>query len=168
MILFAGHHQVYAQNQKASGYMGLWSRSELSPEYGYKYSGGLGTFSSQHRPMAIYSENADITYFVYSGTSSPEESHLQIMISYYDHKSGRVPKPVVVYDKMGVNDARDNASLSIDSRENILVFISGRGRTRPGLIFKSRLPWSIYSFDMILEDEILFPQIGRASCRERV
>lgn len=158
MILFAGHNQVHAQNQKAPGYMGLWSRSELSPDYGYKYSGGLGTFSSQHRPMAIYSKIADKTYFVYSGTSDPDESHLQIMISYYDHKLGRVPKPVIVYDKMGVNDARDNASLSIDSKGNILVFISGRGRTRPGLIFKSRLPWLIDSFDMIFEGEILFPQ----------
>ncbi len=138
--------------------MGLWSRSEKSPEYGYQFSGGLGTFSSQHRPMAIYSAKMDRTYFLFSGTRAPDESHLQIIISYFDHKSKKVPRPVIVYDKMGVTDAEDNAALSIDSEGNIWVFVSGRGRTRPGLIFKSALPWSIDSFDLVLEDEILFPQ----------
>ncbi len=80
------------------------------------------------------------------------------MISYFDHKSHLVPRPVIVYDKMGVTDAQDNAALSIDSDGYIWVFVSGRGRTRPGLIFKSTAPWSIDSFDLVLEDEILFPQ----------
>lgn len=158
IFLILGYFHVGAQNQKAQGYMGLWSRSEISHEYGYRYSGGLGTFSSQHRPMAIYSAKMDKTYFLYSGTRDQDESHLQIMISYFDHKSRKVPRPVVVYDKMGVTDAQDNASLSIDSNGNIWVFVSGRGRTRPGLIFKSTLPWSIESFDLVLEGEILFPQ----------
>lgn len=158
IFLIVSAIQVYGQNQKSQGYMGLWSRSVKSPEYGYKYSGGLGTFSSQHRPVAIYSPVADKTYFVYCGTRSPEESHLQIMISYYDHRLHRVPKPVIVYDKMGVTDPQDNASLSIGPGGYIWVFISGRGRTRPGLIFKSRLPWSIESFDMVMEGEMLFPQ----------
>ncbi len=158
ICLFTGCLELSAQNQRASGYMGLWSRSEFSPVYGYKYSGGLGTFSSQHRPMAIYSSTADKTFFVYSGTGNPEESHLQIMISYYDHKTHKVPKPVVVHDKMGVTDARDNASLNIDSKGYLWVYISGRGRTRPGMIFKSALPFSIESFKLVLEGEILFPQ----------
>jgi hypothetical protein len=158
ICLFTGNIKIIAQNQKAPGYMGLWSRSEKSPEYGYKYSGGMGTFSSQHRPMAIYSPTAGKTYFVYSGTSNPDESHLQIMISYYDHRSHLVPKPVVVHDKMGVNDPRDNASIAIDTKGYLWVFISGRGRTRPGLIYKSTLPGSIDNFELIMEDEILFPQ----------
>lgn len=158
ICLFAGYFQANAQNPKAQGYMGLWSVSEKSPEYGYRYSGGLGTFSSQHRPMAIYSPEMSRTYFLYSGTKAPDESHLQIMISYYDHKSHMVPRPVIVYDKMGVSDAQDNAALSIDSNGDIWVFVSGRGRTRPGLIFKSTLPWSIDSFELVLEGEILFPQ----------
>lgn len=158
IFLFVVYFQAGAQNPKSQGYMGLWSRSEKSPEYGYRYSGGLGTFTSQHRPMAIYSAKMARTYFLYSGTRAPDESHLQIMISYFDHKSHMAPRPVIVYDKMGVTDAQDNASLSIDSDGNIWVFVSGRGRTRPGLIFKSTLPWSIDSFELVIEGEILFPQ----------
>ncbi len=149
---------ICGQNQKADGYKGLWFKFGIPWEYGYKYSGGLGTFSSQHEPIAIYSPEARKTYFIYSGTTKTVESHLQIMISYFDHKSHKVPKPVIVYDKMGVNDPQDNASISIDSDGYIWVFISGRGRTRPGLIFKSSQPYSIENFDKILEGEIVFPQ----------
>lgn len=149
---------IYSQNLKADGYKGLWYKSVYSSEYGYKYSGGLGTFSAQHKPAAIYSPDAAKTFFIYSGTASPDKSHLQIMISYFDHRTHRVPKPVIVHDKMGVNDPHDNASISIDSEGYLYVFISGRGRTRPGLIFRSRVPWSIESFEKIFEGEILFPQ----------
>lgn len=149
---------MYAQNPRADGYKGLWSRTGPKLEFGYKYSGGLGTFSSQHVPLAIYSEVADKTFFVYCGTSTPEESHLQIMISYYDHRTNRVPKPVIVYDKMGVSDPQDNATISIDSGGYIYVFVSGRARTRPGIIFRSSKPWSIDSFDQVFKGEIVFPQ----------
>ncbi len=161
-IIFAafltGFQVITAQNQKADGYMGLWSRSGQPSEYGYKFSGGTGTYSPQHVPLAIYSPESAKTFFVYNGTSRPDVSHLQIMISYFDHRTHRVPKPVIVYDKMGVNDPQDNASLSIDSKGYLYVFVSGRGRTRPGLIFKSRNPYSIDSFDTIMEGEIVFPQ----------
>jgi hypothetical protein len=149
---------ILAQNLKVDGYKGLWSASIKTPEYGYKYSGGLGTFSAQHTPVAIYSSKARKTFFVYSGTTRAEESHLQIMVSYYDHRSDMVPKPVIVFDKMGVTDPQDNASLSIDSDGYIWVFVSGTGRTRPGLIFKSSQPYSIDRFDKIMEGEIVFPQ----------
>jgi len=138
--------------------MGLWSRSGPLYEYGYKLAGGLATFSAQHRPPAIYSPEADKTFFLYCGTTSPEESHLQIMISYFNHKSHKVPKPVIVYDKMGVTDPQDNASLSIDSEGYLWVFVSGRSRTRPGLIFKSKLPYSIDEFEQVYKGEIVFPQ----------
>ncbi|MCX6334902.1 MAG: BNR-4 repeat-containing protein, partial [Bacteroidia bacterium] len=127
-------------------------------EYGFKYSGGMGTFSSQHKPLAIYSPESGKTFFVFGGTPNPEESHLDIMVSYFDHKTGKVPRPVIVYDKMGVNDPQDNATISIDSRGYVWVFISGRARTRPGLIFRSRLPYSIDTFDEITEGEMVFPQ----------
>jgi hypothetical protein len=149
---------IFGQNQKADGYKGLWFKFGKPLEYGYKYSGGLGTFSSQHEPIAIYSSEAKKTFFIYSGTSKSDESHLQIMISYFDHRSHKIPKPVIVYDKMGVSEPQDNASVSIDSQGYIWVFISGRGRTRPGLIFKSSQPYSIESFDKIVEGEIIFPQ----------
>lgn len=158
IFLIQSYQGVYAQNQKAGGYMGLWSKTGQPLEHGFIISGGLATFSSQHRPFAIYSPEADKTFFLYSGTRSPGESHLQIMISYFDHKLHKVPRPVIVFDKMGVTDPQDNASLSIDSGGYLWVFISGRGRTRPGLIFKSTLPYSIESFELAFEGEIVFPQ----------
>ncbi len=136
LFVFSG--DLSGQNQRADGYKGLWAKSGPPLEYGYKYSGGMGTFSSQHKPLAIYSPEAGKTFFVYSGTSSAEERHLQIMVSYFDHKTHKVPRPVVVYDKMGVNDPQDNATISIDSQGYIWIFISGRARTRPGLVYQKR------------------------------
>jgi hypothetical protein len=158
IFLFTHSSYIFAQNQKAEGYRGLWSSSGRIQEYGYRYSGGLGTFSSHNSTVAIYSPEVKKTFFVYSGTTLAEESHLQIMISYFDHRKGKVPKPVIVYDKMGVNDPRDNASIAINSAGYIWVFISGSGRTRPGLIFRSSEPYSIEKFDEILQGEIVFPQ----------
>lgn len=150
--------ELKCQNQRANGYKGLWAASGTPTEYGYRYSGGMATSAAQHNPVAIYSSIAKKTYFVYGGTSDDENNHLQIMISYFDHKTKTVPKPVIVYDKLGVNDPQDNATISIDAEGFIWVFISGNGRTRPGLIFKSSQPWSINNFDKILEGEIVFPQ----------
>jgi hypothetical protein len=157
-FFLAQAQELSSQNPKADGYMGLWSKTGQVFEYGYKLSGGLATFSPQHRPPAIYSPVVDKTFFLYCGTRSPEESHLQIMISYFDHKSNRVPRPVIVCDKMGVTDPQDNAALSIDKDGYLWVFVSGRGRTRPGLIFKSSQPYSIDKFDQVFEGEIVFPQ----------
>jgi len=98
------------------------------------------------------------TFFVYGGTTSKEERHLQIMISYFDHQKKVVPKPVIVYDKIGVDDPHDNASISIDDKGYIWVFVSGRNTRRPGLIFKSNQPYSIESFIQIREGEITYPQ----------
>lgn len=148
---------VPAQNKKADGYMGLWYRYRRLSS-GISYAGGMATFSSQHNPIAIYSAAVRKTFFVYCGTSSPDTSNLQVMVSYFDHKTGKVPKPVIVYDKMGVNDPQDNGTISIDSVGYIWIFISGRGRTRPGYIFKSRKPFSIDAFDLMKQGEIVFPQ----------
>ena len=157
-LLFGFSGELHGQNQRADGYKSLWAKSGPPLEYGFKYSGGMGTFSSQHKPLAIYSAESSKTFFVFSGTSNADESHLQIMVAYYDHKTHKVPKPVVVYDKMGVNDPQDNATISIDSRGYIWIFISGRARTRPGLIYKSNKPYSIDAFNEVMKGEMVFPQ----------
>ncbi len=149
---------AYSQNLKADGYKGIWFTLGQFSEYGDKYSGGLGTYTANHIPVAIYSQEADKTFFVYGGTTNADERHLLIMISYFDHKSNKVPKPVIVYDKQGVNDPHDNAALSIDKDGYIWVFVSGRGTSRPGIIFRSGEPYSIENFDKILEGEMTYPQ----------
>ncbi|MBK9490799.1 MAG: hypothetical protein IPO07_19955 [Haliscomenobacter sp.] len=132
-----------AQNLKLDGYKGIWFTLGQFSEFGDKYSGGLGTYTANHLPVAIYAAKAQKTFFVYGGTTHPDKRHLLIMISYFDHRKKRVPKPVIVWDKMGVDDPHDNASLSIDQNGYLWVFVSGRGKIRPGLIFKSRQPYNI-------------------------
>jgi len=155
-LLWAGI--ASSQQNKANGYKGIWFTLGQFTEYGDKYSGGLGTYTANHIPVAIYAPEVKKTFFVYGGTTSKEERHLQIMISYFDHQKKVVPKPVIVYDKIGVDDPHDNASISIDDKGYIWVFVSGRNTRRPGLIFKSNQPYSIESFIQIREGEITYPQ----------
>lgn len=156
--LFFHRGDLKAQNQRAEGYRGIWFTLGQFSEYGDKYSGGLGTYTADHIPLAIYSPEVRKTFFVYGGTTQADERHLLIMISYYDHAKKVVPKPVIVYDKDGVNDPHDDAALSIDENGYIWVFISGRSTLRPGLIFKSSKPYSIDSFEKILQGEMTYPQ----------
>ncbi len=157
-FLAADPGSVSSQNPVADGYKGIWFSTGNPTEYGYKLSGGVATFGSRYRPIAIYSKEAGKTFFVYGGTSGEQERHLLIMISYYDHVRNIVPKPVIVHDKEGVREPYDNASLSIDGMGFLWVFVSGNSRTRPGLIFRSSMPYSIERFDKIKEMEMLSPQ----------
>src|SRR5690625_7842004 len=47
------------------GYQGIWFTLGQFSEYGDKYSGGLGTYTANHIPLAIYAEEVDKTFFVY-------------------------------------------------------------------------------------------------------
>ncbi len=152
------YNTAAAQNLKAEGYRGIWFTLGQFSGYGDKYSGGLGTYTSSHVPVAIYSREVNKTFFVYGGTTTQGERHLLIMISYFDHKKRSVPKPVIVYDKKGVDDPHDNASLAIDDKGYLWVFVSGRNTSRPGLLFKSHTPYSIEQFDEILQGEMTYPQ----------
>ncbi|NLJ42861.1 MAG: hypothetical protein GX431_04320 [Bacteroidales bacterium] len=159
LFLFSANYFIlYSQNPKIDGYKGIWYSSGPNTKYGYRFSGGVSTFGSRHRPIAIYSPKARKTFFVYGGTTNAEEQHLLIMISYFDHRSHMVPKPVIVYDKMGVKEPYDNASLAIDDEGILWVFVSGYLRTRPGMIFRSTKPYSIDAFEMVKEIEMISPQ----------
>ncbi len=150
--------QSNLNNHKIDGYKGIWFTLGQFSEHGDKYSGGLGTYTAKHRPLAIYAPEVKKTFFVYGGTTAPDEKHLLCMISYFDHLSGKVPKPTVVHDKGGVEDPHDNPSLSIDSDGFLWFFVSGRGRKRPGFKYKSDRPYDINSFSKISEEEMTYPQ----------
>jgi hypothetical protein len=162
--------------RRIPGYRGIWftlgqffgpgengapysadSTTPLFP-YGDKYSGGLGTYTAKHTPLAVYRPEVEKTFFVYGGTTTADQRHLLCMISYYDHRTNTVPQPVVVYDKEGVDDPHDNPSMAIDQAGHIWVFVSGRGQTRPGLIYRSVKPYCIDQFDLMREAEITYPQ----------
>lgn len=149
---------IVAQLPRAAGYKGIWYTLGQFSAYGDKYSGGLGTYTSSHVPVAIYAKAVNKTFFVYGGTTGEKDRHLLIMLSYYDHAKKEVPQPVIVYDKNGVDDPHDNASLSIDGQGYIWVFISGRNTSRLGLIFKSKTPYSIENFEQVRQAEITYPQ----------
>src|SRR6056297_1078998 len=75
--------------KRAAGYQGIWfslgqyygrsaddggySPSQKTPvfPFGDKYSGGLGTYTAKHVPLAIYVAKVDKTFFVYGGTTGP-------------------------------------------------------------------------------------------------
>ena len=134
LSLFGSPAFVVAQsaeaNRRIDGYRGVWftlgqyygpgadgaaygpaSKQPLFP-YGDKYSGGLGTYTAKHTPVAVYCEDVDKTFFVYGGTTGPRERHLLCMIGCYDHRTGRAPRPVVVHDKQGVDDPHDKPQSS--------------------------------------------------------
>lgn len=143
---------------RTDGYRGIWFTLGQVSQYGDKYSGGLGTYTANHNPMAVYSPEADRTFFTYGGTTAKDKRHLLIMASYSDHKTGQVPRPVIVCDKQDVNDPHDNASLQIDDKGHVWIFVSGRAKKRPGFKYRSKEPYSIAAFDRVTEEEITYPQ----------
>jgi len=145
-------------NTRINGYRGIWFELNEKYPYGDKYSGGLGTYTSHHFPMAIYAEEVDKTFFVYGGTINENERHLLCMAGCYDHKRNLVEKPIVVFDKEGVNDPHDNPSLLIDKDGYIWVFISGRSTKRTGYKYRSQKPFSIEAFKEISSEVMTYPQ----------
>ena len=146
---------------REDGYRGIWFTlgQYLGEEhlYGDKYSGGLGTYTAKHVPLAVYSPEVGKTFFVY-GASKDHKRHLLAMASYYDHTTGLVPRPTVVHDKGGVDDPHDNPSICIDEYGHVWIFVSGRGRTRPGYKYRSVDPYSVDAFEQVSEEELTYPQ----------
>jgi len=150
--------QEFASGQRIDGYKLIWFELGQKSEYGDKYSGGLGTYTAKHHPMAIYSKAANKTFFVYGGTTGPEKRELLAMLSYYDHTTGQVPKPVIVHAKKDVNDPHDNPSIQMDKEGHLWIFVSGRGNRRSGYIYKSAEPYSIDRLVLVREGEFAYPQ----------
>ena len=161
LLLCTGVRAQELDNQLPSSYRGIWFRLGHSYPYGDKYSGGLGTYTAKHMPLAVYAAAVDKTYFVYSGTPADGERHLLTMIGSYDHASGGLSRPTVVFDKDTVDDPHDNPALSIDDEGYLWVFVSGRSRKRPGIKLRSRRPYAIDGFEVVAEEEFTYPQIWR-------
>jgi len=140
------------------GYRGIWF--DLIRGGIHKYSGGLGTYTAKHIPLAIYAPEVDKTFFVWGGTSHEDERKLRLMISYYDHQTGTVPYPVMAFSKEDVNDPHDNPALSIDSEGHIWFVVAGRGgNRRPGYFYRSKQPYNIDDFEFVHEEqEFAYPQ----------
>ena len=146
-------------DRKADGYRGIWFElGQKENEYGDKYSGGLGTYTAKHVPLAVYAPVVHKTFFVYGGARNDNERYLLVMASFYDHKRGVFPRPTIVHDKEGVDDPHDDSSVAIAADGHVWVFVSGRGSLRPGFRYRSLCPYSTDAFERIDEIEMTYPQ----------
>ena len=143
---------TFAVLPKDDGYRGIWYFNQASnDEYKYKYSGGFATYPQQHAPIAIYSKEADKTFFCYGGTTARKPGDKQVllhMVSYFDHKTGKVPRPTILLNKK-TDDAHDNPTLSIDAQGFIWIFSPSHGTGRPSFIHRSKKPYDIEDFELI-------------------
>lgn len=143
---------------KDTGYRGIWYMNQPTmDQYAYKYSGGLGTYPSNHIPFAIHAPKANKTFFVYGGAKPDDSKALVEMVGYYDHASGKVPRPTILLDK-GTGDAHDNPVMAIDDAGYIWVFASAHGTSRPAYIYKSDAPYSIDGFTEVLKANYSYPE----------
>jgi hypothetical protein len=141
----------------ATGYRGIWYMNQpTGDEFKYKYSGGMATYPQQHVPIAVYAREVNKTFFVYGGRSR-DKNELLHMVSYYDHKTGTVPRPRVLLDKKTA-DAHDNPTLQIDDRGHLWVFSPSHGTARPSYIHRSVRPYSIDAYERVWEGNFSYPQ----------
>ncbi|MFC5285063.1 BNR-4 repeat-containing protein [Pedobacter alpinus] len=140
--------QVKTLNIKDTGYRGIWYSNEPSKdEYVYKYSGGLATYPANHYPFSIYVAKVNKTFFCYGG-ADVEGKTLLHAVSYFDHKTGKVPKPTIVLDKK-TNNAHDNPVMNIDRDGYIWIFSTAHGTNGPSYVHKSLKPYDIDAFEQI-------------------
>ncbi|MCG7752602.1 BNR-4 repeat-containing protein [Flavihumibacter cheonanensis] len=135
-------------NQVVNGYRGIWYSNQPSgDEYVYKYSGGLGTYPANHYPFSVYSPEVNKTFFCYGGTDAAGKTLLH-MVSYFDHKTGKVPRPTLVLDKK-TNDAHDNPVLNIDQQGYLWLFSTSHGTSTVSYVHKSKKPYDISEFERV-------------------
>lgn len=138
-----------ALNQKADGYRGIWYMNQpVNNEYQYKYSGGLGTYCDYHSPFSVYRPEVNRTFFCYGGAPEGDSRQLLHMVSYFDHKTGTVPRPTLLLNKH-TNDAHDNPVMAIDKDGFIWIFSTAHGVGRPAYIHRSKKPYDIDEFERV-------------------
>ncbi|MBN2153163.1 MAG: BNR-4 repeat-containing protein [Candidatus Lokiarchaeota archaeon] len=142
---------------KDDGYRGIWySNQPTGDEYAFKYSGGLGTYPSNHAPFAWHAREVRKTFFCY-GASAKGSNRLLHAVSYYDHEKNGVPRPTILLDKQ-TSDAHDNPVLALDPGGHVLVFSSSHGTARPSYVHRSTEPYSIDGFERVLTTNFSYPE----------
>jgi len=147
--------------QVGDGYRGIWYMNQpVKSEYRYKYSGGFATYPQQHTPIAIHVASQQKTFFVFGGSAgnvSESKDELQHYVSYYDHATGTVPRPVRLLQKH-TEDAHDNPTLSIDADGYLYVFSSAHGTSRPSYIHRSKKPYDITAWELLVTSNFSYTQ----------
>lgn len=131
-----------------AGFRGLWYERPGEPgDLDPPLRGGMATFAPHPGPVAAYSSKASKTFFVYGGAADGKDAGMQVAVSFYDHQSGRVARPVILASRNPA-DPRGNPALTIDSAGHLWIFAPGAGK-QAGEIYKSRLASDIQQFDRI-------------------
>jgi hypothetical protein len=142
---------------KGDGYRGIWySNQGTKDEYAFKYSGGFATYPHQHAPIAIYAKAVNKTFFCYGGRSK-EKNELLHMVSYFDHTTGKVPRPTILLNKH-TSDAHENPTLSIDDSGHLWIFSNSHGTGHESYIHRSKEPYSIDSFEKVVTTNFSYSQ----------
>lgn len=145
----------------ADGYRGIWYANQATgDEYKFKYSGGLATYPQQHAPIAVYAKAANKTFFCFGGTTVADNKgkrQLLHMVSYFDHATGKVPRPTILLNKQ-TEDAHDNPTLSLDDRGYVWVFSPSHGTARPSYIHRGKRPFAVDDFERVLVTNFSYPQ----------
>ena len=150
LLLLATLSVFAAELPRDTGYSGIWYFTQpTKDQYVYKYSGGFATYPQQQSPIAIYASQVRKTFFCYGGTVKGKQELLH-MVSYYDHRTGTVPRPVILVNKK-TDDAHDNPVMSIDDAGYIWIFSNAHGTGRPAYIWRSDRPYEISAFTLIQE-----------------
>src|SRR4029078_12812929 len=99
-------------------------------------------------------------FFCYGGTTAQkagDKQELLHMISYFDHATGRVPRPVILLNKK-TSDAHDNPTLAIDDKGYLYIFSPSHGTGRPSYIHRSKKPYDITEFEQLLKTNFAYPE----------
>jgi len=112
-----------------------------------KYSGGFGTYTAKHTPIAIHHNG--ITYYTYSDNS---DGVLRIYVS-------NETETVEIHQAV-LGDPHSNATISIDKDGFIWVHVSARGAKEIGAIYKS-VSRGTLEFELIEETWQAYPQPWR-------
>ena len=140
------------------GYRGIWYSNQPSGDaYKFKYSGGFATYPQQHLPIAVHAPRANKTFFVYGGARKGTNNALLHLVSYFDHATRTVPRPVVLLDKK-TDDAHDNPVLQIDDAGHLWVFGNAHGTARPSYLHRSVRPFAIDAWERVAETNFSYGQ----------
>ncbi len=157
---------------REDGFRGMWHGQTPLPDspYAFKYSGGLATYPYQTRPMALYAAEARRTFFCWGGTTRgnhllPERywdfgpGNLLQMVSCYNHDTGRLARPVCVFDKWCA-DPHDNPALQLDCEGRLWLFSPSHGPwTTRSFIHRSRRPYDIGDWETVSDGPLFaYPQ----------
>ncbi len=141
---------------RAGGYRGQWfSPVQAAPLMGRRLSGGTAFYPSAHTPVAQYAAAAGKTFFIYAGAPDGAIANAlppRMLIGYYDHRAGTVPKPVILLDQLPAGTYGAPA-LCIDATGRLWVFVSPLGTDQSGVLLRSTRPYEIDAWERVCQTE---------------